>query len=124
MAQWYTSRNVTHPAVSLSSAAGSTRYSSMIPADEVRVCLLPEWFFPFAKKLVQEGRDRVRERVRIEPCRTQGVPRQPAIEGQLDVVLAPVQLGEHPADGPWQKSPLHFKDQRGGAPLGIVRLPA
>ncbi len=52
-----------------------------------------------------------------------GVPRQPAIEGQLDVVLAPVQLGEHPADVV-TKIALHFKDERGGAPLGIVRLPA
>ena len=63
------------------------------------------------------------KRVRIEPGGTQGVPRQPAIEGQLDVVLAPVQLGEHPADVV-AKIALHFKDQRRRAPRGIVGLPA
>ena len=42
------------------------------PADEIRVGLLPERFFALAEQLIQEGRDRVGERVRIEPCRTQG----------------------------------------------------
>ena len=54
------------------------------PADEVRVGLLPKGFFALAEELVQEGRDRVRERVRIEPCGTQGIPRQPAVKTQLD----------------------------------------
>ena len=62
-------------------------------------------------------------RVRIEPGGTQGIPRQPAIEGQLDVVVGAAQLGEHPADVV-AKITLHFQDQRGGAPLGIRRLPA
>ena len=42
---------------------------------------------------------------------------------KLDVVLAPVQLGEHPADVVATIA-LHFQDERGGAPLGIRRVPA
>ena len=37
------------------------------PADQIRVGLLPERFFALAEALIQEGRDRVRERVRLEP---------------------------------------------------------
>ncbi len=93
------------------------------PAAEVGIGLLPERFFTLAEELIQEGRDRVRERVRIEPCGTQGIPRQPAVKTQLDVVVGAAQLGEHSADVVANIS-LHFEDQRGGAPLGIVRLPA
>ena len=38
------------------------------PADEVRVGLLPKGFFALAEQLIQEGRHRVGERVRIERC--------------------------------------------------------
>ena len=93
------------------------------PADQIRVGLLPEGFFALTEELIQEGRDRVGERVRIEPGGTQRIPRQPAVKGQLDVVLAPVQLGQHPADVV-AKIALHFQDQRRRAPLGIRRLPA
>ena len=93
------------------------------PADQIRVGLLPKGFFALAEELIQEGRDRVRERVRIEPGGTQGIPRQPTIETQLDVVLASVQLGQHPTDVV-AKIALHFQDQRRRAPLGIRRLPA
>ena len=43
------------------------------PADEVGVGLLLGRFFALAQELIQEGRDRVRKRVRIEPGGTQGV---------------------------------------------------
>ena len=49
------------------------------------------------------------------------VPRQPAIETQLDVVAASVQPGQHRADVV-AKIALHFKDKCGGAPLGIRPL--
>ena len=93
------------------------------PADEIRVRLLPEGFFPFAEELIQERGHRVGERVRIEPRRTQRIPRQPAIEGQLDVVLVAAQLGEHPADVVAEIA-FDFQHERGGAALGIVGLPA
>ena len=51
------------------------------PADEVGVGLLPERFFALAEELIEEGRDRVGERVRIEPGGTQRIPRQPAVQG-------------------------------------------
>ena len=56
------------------------------PADEIRVRLLPERFFAFAEQLIEKGRHGIGKRVRIEPRRAQRVPRQSAIEGQLDVV--------------------------------------
>ena len=49
------------------------------PADQIRVGLLPERFVALAEALIQEGRDRVGERVRIEPGGIERVPRQPAI---------------------------------------------
>ena len=93
------------------------------PADEVRVGLLPKGFFALAEELIQEGRDRVRERVRIEPCGTQGNPRQPAVKTQLDGVVGAAQLGEHSADVV-AKISLHVEDERGHAPLGTVGVPA
>ena len=93
------------------------------PADEIRVRLLPEGFFALPEQLIEQGRDGVGERVRIEPCRTQGIPRQPAVETQLDVVAFAVQLGEHPADVV-AKITFHFKDERGRSALGTVGLPA
>ena len=92
------------------------------PADEVRIGLLPEGLFALTKELIQEGRDRVRQGVRIEPGGTQRVPRDAAIETQLDVVVAPAQFGQHGADVV-TKIALHFKDERGGAPVGIAGLP-
>ena len=93
------------------------------PADEVRVGLLPKGFFALAEELIQEGRHGVRERVRIEPCGTQGAPRQPAVKTQFDVVVGAAQLGEHSADIV-AKIALHFEDGRGHAPFGIVGVPA
>ena len=93
------------------------------PADEVRVGLLPKGFSALAEELIQEGRDRVRERVRIEPGGTQGIPRQRAVKTQLDVIVGAAQISEHSADVV-AKIALHFEDERGHAPLGIVGLPA
>ena len=92
------------------------------PADEVRVGLLPKGFFALAEELIQEGRDRVRERVRIEPGGTQGIPRQPAVKTQLYVVVGAAQLDQHPADVVAIIA-LHFKDERRHAAVGIVGLP-
>ncbi len=93
------------------------------PADEIRVRLLPEWFFPFAEQLVEQGRHGIGERVRIKPRRAQRVPRQPAIEGQLDVVAFASNLGEYAADVVTEIA-LHFQDERGRSPCGIRGLPA
>ena len=59
---------------------------------------LTKRFFPVAEQLIQPGRHGGGERVRITPRRAQRIPRRPAIEGQLEVVAASVQLGQHPAD--------------------------
>ena len=65
---------------------------------------------------------------------TQRIPRQPAVKGQLDVVLAPVQLGQHPEDVvaricpslPGQAPPLAARDSslassRVGARNGCIQ---
>ena len=59
---------------------------------------LPKRFFPVAEQLIQPGRHGGGERLRITPRRAQRIPRRPAIKGQLDIVAASVQLGQHPAD--------------------------
>ena len=123
MAQWYTSRR-RHPSRRVTAVLGWQHAIQLDdPADEVGVGLLPERFFALAEELIQEGRHRVGERVRIKPGGTQGIPRQPAVEGQLNVVLASVQLGQHPADVV-AKIALHFKDERRRPPLGIRGVPA
>ena len=55
IAQWYTSRSVTHPGV-VAAVAGVGQHAVQFddPADEIRVRLLPEWFFPLAEKLIQK----------------------------------------------------------------------
>ena len=116
MAQWYTSSQ-RHP------SAGQDAVQLDDPADEVGVGLLPKGFLALAEQLVEQRRDGVRERVRIEPRRAQGIPCQPAIETQLDVVVAAAQLGQHPADVV-AKVALDFQDERGRSALGIVGLPA
>ena len=84
---------------------------------------LPKRVVPLAEQVIQPGRHGGGERVRIKPRRAQRIPRQPGIEGQLDVVAASVQLGQHPTDVV-ARIAFDFQDERGRSPCGIVRVPA
>ena len=92
------------------------------PPDQIRVGLLPERFFALPEELIQEGR---RPCTRASTNRARWHSRDSTSAGrqgtQLDVVVGAAQLGEHPADVVANIA-LHFKDERGGAPLGIRPL--
>ena len=57
------------------------------PAAEIRVNLLPEGLFPLAEKLIEQARNRVRERVGIQRLARLGIPAPTSIQPELDLVL-------------------------------------
>ena len=92
------------------------------PAHEVRVGLLPERLAALAEELVDERGDGVGERVGVEQGIVEGVPLPRALEPDLDVVVPPARLLEHPADAVAEVA-LDLEDQGAGPAVGTVGLP-
>ena len=109
---------------SVTQGGSCSRLSSMTPAREVRVALLPEGLLRAAVELVQQRGDRVRQIGRRKPRRVERVPRESlALQVQLAVVLAAPAVLEDLL-GLVTEVAFHLENEPRRAALLVVRAPA